>query len=176
MEWWRPVDTKRPTQALLTDALRTIAARSLLAVQPLSLQRLLHHIPHPHPIELRARLAPDATHRLGVARFVFADHALAVARDQAALPGDVVGGQAGALAVGRDLHVVVGLGVAKLRSATMRAMCVFHGLTATTNLRTLRDIQATLGLVPGFFRAFPEAGLPGAWADFNRCRWPKTPS
>ena len=33
---------------------------------------------------------------------------------------------------------------------------------------TLRDIQATLGVVPGFFRAFPEAGLPGAWAEFKQ--------
>lgn len=32
---------------------------------------------------------------------------------------------------------------------------------------TYRDIQATLGVVPGFFRAFPEAGLPGAWASFK---------
>ena len=32
---------------------------------------------------------------------------------------------------------------------------------------TFRDIQATLGVVPGFFRAFPEAGLPGAWAEFK---------
>lgn len=33
---------------------------------------------------------------------------------------------------------------------------------------TLRDIQATLGVVPSFFRAFPEAGLPGAWAEFKQ--------
>jgi AhpD family alkylhydroperoxidase len=33
---------------------------------------------------------------------------------------------------------------------------------------TMRDIQATLGVVPGFFRAFPEAGLPGAWAEFKQ--------
>jgi AhpD family alkylhydroperoxidase len=32
---------------------------------------------------------------------------------------------------------------------------------------TYRDIQATLGLVPSFFRAFPEQGLPGAWAAFK---------
>ena len=31
---------------------------------------------------------------------------------------------------------------------------------------TYRDIQATLGVVPGFFRAYPEAGLSGAWAAF----------
>lgn len=33
---------------------------------------------------------------------------------------------------------------------------------------TYRDIQATLGVVPGFFRAFPEAGLPGAWESFKQ--------
>jgi AhpD family alkylhydroperoxidase len=33
---------------------------------------------------------------------------------------------------------------------------------------TYRDIQATLGVVPGFFRAYPEAGLPGAWASFKQ--------
>jgi AhpD family alkylhydroperoxidase len=30
-----------------------------------------------------------------------------------------------------------------------------------------RDMQATLGVVPGFFRAFPEAGVSGAWASFK---------
>jgi len=33
---------------------------------------------------------------------------------------------------------------------------------------TYRDIQDTLGVVPGFFREFPEAGLPGAWASFKQ--------
>jgi AhpD family alkylhydroperoxidase len=32
----------------------------------------------------------------------------------------------------------------------------------------LGDIQATLGVVPDFFRAFPEVGLPGAWAEFKQ--------
>ncbi len=32
---------------------------------------------------------------------------------------------------------------------------------------TYQDIQATLGIVPGFFKAFPEAGIPGAWAEFK---------
>jgi AhpD family alkylhydroperoxidase len=30
-----------------------------------------------------------------------------------------------------------------------------------------KDIQATLGLVPGFFKAFPESGIAGAWAEFK---------
>ena len=32
---------------------------------------------------------------------------------------------------------------------------------------TFRDIEQTLGLVPGFFRQFPEAGIAGAWQEFK---------
>jgi len=32
---------------------------------------------------------------------------------------------------------------------------------------TYKDIAATLGLVPGFFKAFPESGIAGAWAEFK---------
>jgi AhpD family alkylhydroperoxidase len=38
-----------------------------------------------------------------------------------------------------------------------------------------RDIQQTLGSVPGFFKAFPEAGIAGAWAEFKSVQLnPKT--
>ena len=30
-----------------------------------------------------------------------------------------------------------------------------------------RDMQATLGMVPGFFKAFPESGIAGAWSEFK---------
>jgi AhpD family alkylhydroperoxidase len=30
-----------------------------------------------------------------------------------------------------------------------------------------RDIEQTLGSVPGFFKAFPEGGIAGAWAEFK---------
>jgi AhpD family alkylhydroperoxidase len=30
-----------------------------------------------------------------------------------------------------------------------------------------KDMEATLGMVPGFFKAFPEAGIAGAWAEFK---------
>ncbi len=30
-----------------------------------------------------------------------------------------------------------------------------------------RDIEATLGFVPGFFKVFPEAGIAGAWDEFK---------
>lgn len=32
---------------------------------------------------------------------------------------------------------------------------------------TYRDIEQTLGSVPGFFRLFPEAGIAGAWSEFK---------
>ncbi|HTD06734.1 carboxymuconolactone decarboxylase family protein [Undibacterium sp.] len=32
---------------------------------------------------------------------------------------------------------------------------------------TYQDIEATLGLVPGFFKAFPQAGIAGSWAEFK---------
>jgi|SRR5450631_754226 AhpD family alkylhydroperoxidase len=30
-----------------------------------------------------------------------------------------------------------------------------------------KDMAATLGMVPGFFKAFPESGIAGAWAEFK---------
>ncbi len=32
---------------------------------------------------------------------------------------------------------------------------------------TYQDIQQTLGIVPGFFKTFPRAGIAGAWAEFK---------
>jgi AhpD family alkylhydroperoxidase len=32
---------------------------------------------------------------------------------------------------------------------------------------TYKDIEATLGLVPGFFKMFPESGIAGAWDEFK---------
>jgi AhpD family alkylhydroperoxidase len=32
---------------------------------------------------------------------------------------------------------------------------------------TYRDIEQTLGSVPGFFKQFPEAGIAGAWSEFK---------
>jgi AhpD family alkylhydroperoxidase len=38
-----------------------------------------------------------------------------------------------------------------------------------------KDIEQTLGLVPGFFKLFPEAGIAGAWAEFKSVQLnPKT--
>jgi AhpD family alkylhydroperoxidase len=40
---------------------------------------------------------------------------------------------------------------------------------------TYRDIEQTLGTVPAFFKAFPESGIAGAWAEFKSVQLnPKT--
>jgi AhpD family alkylhydroperoxidase len=40
---------------------------------------------------------------------------------------------------------------------------------------TYSDIEHTLGTVPGFFKQFPEVGIPGAWAEFKSVQLnPKT--
>lgn len=40
---------------------------------------------------------------------------------------------------------------------------------------TYQEIQQTLGLVPGFFKMFPEEGIAGAWAEFKAVQLnPKT--
>ena len=40
---------------------------------------------------------------------------------------------------------------------------------------TYRDIEQTLGSVPGFFKAFPESGIAGAWSEFKSVQLnPKT--
>jgi AhpD family alkylhydroperoxidase len=53
------------------------------------------------------------------------------------------------------------------------ALAAFAGLTQPAPAQdasaqsTYRDIEQTLGIVPGFFRLFPEAGIAGAWAEFK---------
>jgi AhpD family alkylhydroperoxidase len=37
----------------------------------------------------------------------------------------------------------------------------------TTGQATYRDIEQTLGLVPTFFKLFPEEGIAGAWTEFK---------
>ncbi len=38
---------------------------------------------------------------------------------------------------------------------------------SASSKETYKDIEATLGLVPKFFRQFPNAGLAGAWSEFK---------
>ena len=37
-----------------------------------------------------------------------------------------------------------------------------------------RDIEKTLGFVPGFFKAFPESAIGGAWSEFKAVQLAKT--
>ena len=70
------------------------------------------------------------------------------------------------------------LALTSLAAAVMAAAFTCNPATAQDSRKaaedTLRDIQATLGVVPSFFRAFPEAGLPGAWAEFKQVQVSET--
>jgi AhpD family alkylhydroperoxidase len=49
---------------------------------------------------------------------------------------------------------------------TVTAACLSAtGALADDYAATVKDIEATLGGVPGFAKQFPKAGLPGAWAE-----------
>ena len=63
-----------------------------------------------------------------------------------------------------------------MRKSTLIALTLASALTATlapacaqdaTAQAAYRDIEQTLGLVPTFFRQFPESGIAGAWAEFK---------
>jgi len=65
--------------------------------------------------------------------------------------------------------------------ATALAIGAVGGLTQTAKAddvsaqATYRDIEQTLGSVPGFFKQFPESGIAGAWAEFKSVQLnPKT--
>ena len=62
------------------------------------------------------------------------------------------------------------------RIASMSALALIGALTSSPALAqdgksaaeaTYRDIEQTLGAVPGFLRQFPETGIVGAWAEFK---------
>lgn len=67
---------------------------------------------------------------------------------------------------------------------TLTAALGFSALTSLTQTASAqdsaaqaayRDIEQTLGSVPGFFRLFPESGIAGAWAEFKSVQLnPKT--
>jgi AhpD family alkylhydroperoxidase len=62
-----------------------------------------------------------------------------------------------------------------MRKFTLIALTLASTLTAVpavqaqdaTAQATYRDIEQTLGLVPTFFRQFPESGVAGAWGEFK---------
>src|SRR5437016_12231604 len=65
--------------------------------------------------------------------------------------------------------------------ATAIGLAVFAGRAQVASAQdhsaqaTYRDIEQTLGSVPGFFKLFPEAGIVGAWAEFKAVQLnPKT--
>ena len=58
------------------------------------------------------------------------------------------------------------------KSALFFGVVTLFGLTGAraedpTATAAYKDMQATLGLVPGFFKAFPESGIAGAWGEFK---------
>lgn len=67
------------------------------------------------------------------------------------------------------------------RTLALSGLAAFLALAApahaqdATSEATYKDIAATLGSVPSFFRAFPEFGIAGAWAEFKSVQLnPKT--
>ncbi len=59
----------------------------------------------------------------------------------------------------RPLSIVVATGLSG---------AMFAGLAMAQDApSTYRDIEATLGSVPTFFKLFPEEGIGGAWAEFK---------
>ncbi|HLH50781.1 MAG TPA: carboxymuconolactone decarboxylase family protein [Roseiarcus sp.] len=55
------------------------------------------------------------------------------------------------------------------------AAAASQGASAEDASTTFKDIEATLGMVPSFFKAFPESGVAGAWAEFKTIQLnPKT--
>lgn len=45
--------------------------------------------------------------------------------------------------------------------------CLAGAVMAQDAPSTYRDIETTLGVVPGFFKMFPEEGIAGAWTEFK---------
>jgi AhpD family alkylhydroperoxidase len=64
--------------------------------------------------------------------------------------------------IGKLANLTSALAIAAVTSATLPAAAQDASAQAT-----YRDIEQTLGIVPGFFKLFPEAGIAGAWAEFK---------
>jgi AhpD family alkylhydroperoxidase len=60
------------------------------------------------------------------------------------------------------LALAASVGLAAIATAPQLAAAEDMGAAAT-----YKDIEATLGIVPGFLKAFPEAGIAGAWSEFK---------
>lgn len=68
------------------------------------------------------------------------------------------------------------------KSIRVLGIATFVGAAATSGAAsaddvsaTFKDMEATLGMAPSFFKAFPESGVAGAWAEFKAIQLnPKT--
>jgi len=84
--------------------------------------------------------------------------------------------------VSRHAFGAAGLGIAAAIaclpawSGPAQAQSAAQAITRSASAEeTYRDIEQTLGLVPSFFKAFPDAGIAGAWAEFKAVQLnPKT--
>jgi AhpD family alkylhydroperoxidase len=60
-------------------------------------------------------------------------------------------------------------------AASVAGMILADSAKAQDGPATYRDIEATLGSVPTFFKLFPEEGIGGAWTEFKTVQLnPKT--
>jgi AhpD family alkylhydroperoxidase len=70
--------------------------------------------------------------------------------------------------------IIVTLGTA-LAIGTVSGLAQMAKAEDASAQATYRDIEQTLGSVPSFFKAFPESGIAGAWAEFKSIQLnPKT--
>jgi AhpD family alkylhydroperoxidase len=52
-------------------------------------------------------------------------------------------------------------------AATLGTGAISNAKAQDSAQAAYRDIEQTLGMVPGFFKQFPEAGIAGAWNEFK---------
>jgi AhpD family alkylhydroperoxidase len=73
---------------------------------------------------------------------------------------------------------IAGMTALALIGALMTSSVLAQGLAQdakSATEATYHDIEQTLGIVPGFLKQFPEAGIAGAWAEFKAVQLnPKT--
>jgi AhpD family alkylhydroperoxidase len=66
----------------------------------------------------------------------------------------------------RSNGIIIAL-TAALGLGTLAAVTELASADQSTAEATYRDIEATLGSVPGFFKLFPAVGIAGAWMEFK---------
>jgi AhpD family alkylhydroperoxidase len=67
----------------------------------------------------------------------------------------------------KEVDQVMGYVKAQMAKSATPPPAEFFLVQCTTVAEAYKDIEATLGIVPSFFLAFPERGLPGAWREFK---------